>query len=169
MYKKTITFVDYEENERTEDHYFNLNRSEIIKWLTTTGDYTLDKVLERLSTERNGKKIIEIFENLIHLSYGRRSLDGRKFEKSDEIWNDFYQTEAYDVLFTELVTDAKKAAEFVNKIIPKDLAAEVEKIIKDNPNGIPDELRDYVGDQKGEPNDQNGGSNITPMNPQSNG
>lgn len=145
MLKKTITYEDYDSNKRTEDHYFNLNKAEVIKWLTTSGDYTLDKVLERLSTERNGKKIMEIFEDLIHLSYGKKSLDGRKFEKTEEIWNDFYQTEAYSVLFTELVTDAKKAADFVNKIIPKDLADEVEKIIKEHPEGIPDALKDYTG------------------------
>lgn len=145
MYKKTITFTDYNGVERKEDHYFHLNKAEVIKWLTTSGDYTLDKVLDRLSTERNGKKIMEIFEDLIHRSYGRKSLDGRKFEKTEEIWNDFYQTEAYSVLFTELVTDAKKASDFVNRIIPQDLANEVEKIIRENPNGIPDTLRDYAG------------------------
>ena len=144
MLKKTITFTDFDGNERTEDHYFNLNKAEVIKWLTTSGDYTLDKVLERLSTERNGKKIMEIFEGLIKLSYGKKSVDGRKFEKSEEIWNDFYQTEAYSILFTELVTNAKKAADFVNKIIPKDLADEVEKIIREHPEGIPDTLKDYT-------------------------
>lgn len=138
MLKKTIEFEDYDGNMRKEDHYFNLNKAEVIKWLTTTGDYTLDKVLDRLSTERNGKKIMEIFEGLIHMSYGKKSLDGRKFEKTDEIWNDFYQTEAYSVLFTELVTDARKAAEFVNQIIPKSLSNEVEKIIKKNPQALPD-------------------------------
>lgn len=144
MLKKNISYVDYDGNQRTEDHYFHLSKAEIIKWLTTNGDYTLDKVLERLSKERNGKKIMEIFEGLIHLSYGKKSLDGRKFEKTDEVWNDFYQTEAYSVLFTELVTDAKKAASFVNAIIPKDLADEVSKIIADYPDGIPDNLKDYV-------------------------
>ena len=145
MYKKTIEFTDYNDVVRKEDHYFHLNKAEVIKWLTTSGDYTLDKVLERLSTERNAKKIMEIFEDLIHRSYGRKSLDGRKFEKTEEIWNDFYQTEAYSVLFTELVTDAKKAADFVNRIIPKDLADEVSKIIKENPDGIPDAMKDYTG------------------------
>lgn len=144
MYKRSITFVDYDGVERTEDHYFHLNKAEIIKWLTTSGDYTLDKLLVRLSNERNGKKIMEIFEDLIHRSYGRKSLDGRKFEKSEEIWDDFYHTEAYSVLFTELVTDAKKASEFVNKIIPKDLSVEIAKVIKENPDGIPAELKDYI-------------------------
>lgn len=141
MLKKTIEFEDYDGNMRKEDHYFNLNKAEVIKWLTTTGDYTLDKVLDRLSTERNGKKIMEIFEGLIHMSYGKKSLDGRKFEKTDEIWNDFYQTEAYSVLFTELVTDARKAAEFVNQIIPKSLSNEVEKIIKEKPQALPESIR----------------------------
>ena len=140
MLKKTIEFEDYDGHMRKEDHYFNLNKAEVIKWLTTAGDYTLDKVLDRLSTERNGKKIMEIFEGLIHLSYGKKSLDGRKFEKTDEIWNDFYQTEAYSVLFTELVTDARKAAEFVNRIIPKSLSDEVEKIIKENPQALPESV-----------------------------
>lgn len=145
MLKRTIEYEDYDGNIRKEDFYFNLNKAEVIKWITTTGDYTLDKVLNRLSTERNGKKIMDIFEGLIHLSYGRKSLDGRKFEKSDEIWNDFYQTEAYSALFTELVTDAKKAAEFVNQIIPQSLSNEVEKIIKEHPEQIPEQFRNQPG------------------------
>lgn len=144
MYCKKIEFEDYDGNKRVEDHYFHLNRAEIIKWLTTNGEYTLDKLVMRLSSEKNGKKIMEIFESLIKLSYGRKSLDGRKFEKSEEIWNDFYQTEAYSELFTELVTDANKAADFVNRIIPKSLADDVQKIIKENPEGIPDEMKDYL-------------------------
>lgn len=145
MLKKTITFESFDGKTLTEDFYFNLSKAEVIKWLTTSGDYTLDKVLERISKERNGKKIMEIFEDLIHISYGRKSLDERKFEKSEEIWNDFYQTDAYSVLFTELVTDAKKAAGFVNGIIPKSLAEEIEKIAKQYPDGIPDSLKDYTG------------------------
>lgn len=143
MYAKVIKFTDFNGVEREEEHFFNLNKAEVIKWLTTSGDYTLDKVLDRLSKERNGKKIMEIFEAMIKMSYGKPSLDGRKFEKTDEIWNEFYQTDAYSELFTELVTDAAKAADFVNRIIPKDLAEEVEKIIEENPDGLPEELRDY--------------------------
>lgn len=145
MYAKKIEFMDLKGNKVEEEFFFNLNKAEIIKWLTTSGDYTLDKVLERLSKERNGKKIMEIFEEMIKMSYGRPSLDRVKFEKTEEIWNDFYQSDAYSELFTELVTDAAKAADFINKIIPKDLAAEVNKIIRDNPDGIPEELRDYTG------------------------
>lgn len=143
MLKKTITYEDYNGASRTEDFYFNMNKSEVIKFLTTSGDYTLDKVMDRLTKERNGKEIMRIFEEILKISYGEKSLDGRKFEKSDKIWNDFYQTEAYSELFTELVTDAAKAADFFNGIIPKQLADEVNKIMDQYPDGIPDELKDY--------------------------
>lgn len=144
MLKRTITFVDYDGEKRTEDHFFNLNDAEIIKLLTTTGGYTLDKLLTRLATENNGKEIMNIFDEILHMAYGRKSLDGRKFEKSEEIWKDFKDTEAYSKLFTELVTDGKKAADFINSVIPKELAEKVAEIMKDNPEGIPDELKDYI-------------------------
>lgn len=144
MIKKTITFEDYAGNKREEEHFFHLNKAEVVKWLTTSGDYTLDKLLDKIVKERNGKQIMEIFDDLLHRSYGKISLDGRRFEKSEEIWKDFSESEAYSTLFMEIVTDAKKAADFVNGIIPKDMANEIEKIMKENPDGIPAELKDYV-------------------------
>lgn len=148
MLRRDVTFIDFDGNTREESHYFNMNKAEIIKWLTTTGDYTLDKVLERLANEHNGKKIMEAFDELIHMAYGRKSLDGRKFEKTEEIWRDFKDTEAYSIIFTEVVTDAKKAADFINAIIPKDLADEIKKIMDENPDGIPDKLKDYLSKEE---------------------
>lgn len=144
MLTKKIKFKDFNDTERTEEFTFNLTKAEVMKLITTNGDYTIDKYLQRLTTERNGRKIIEMFEDIIHMAYGVISLDGRRIEKTEEIWRNFSETEAYSVLFTEIVTDAKKAAEFVNGIIPQDLADEIRKIVADNPNGIPDELKDYM-------------------------
>lgn len=144
MYVRTITYEDYEGQQRTEDFYFNLNKAELLKWMVTTGDYTIDKVLMRIVQERNGKRIMEAIDELIHLSYGQKSLDGRRFEKTDEIWKDFKETEAYATLFTELVTDAQKAGEFVNGIIPEKLANQISEEFKKNPQAIPAELKDYV-------------------------
>lgn len=144
MLKKTITYTDYDGNKRTEDFLFNLNKAEMIKFMTTTGEYTLDKVIEKLSKERNGKKIMEIFESLLKLSYGEKSLDGRRFIKSDEIWENFESTEAYSTLFVELVSDAKKASSFINAVIPKDVAEEIAKELSKNPDAIPPEIKDYM-------------------------
>lgn len=116
MLKKTITFVDYAGNERTEDHYFNLNKSEATKMeLSTTGGLT--QMIENIIAAQDNPAIIKIFEDLILKSYGKRSPDGRRFMKSEEISRDFMETEAYNKLFMELITDPKKAAAFVNGVI----------------------------------------------------
>lgn len=149
MLAKKIKYEDYDGIMREDEFQFNLSQADVIKLLTTTGEYTLDKLLKRLSTERNGKKIMEIFESILKMSYGRKSLDGKRFEKSEELWKEFYESEAYSVLFTELVMDAKKASEFINAIIPKKLADNIADIVKNNPDGIPDELKDYIPDDLG--------------------
>ena len=48
------------------------------------------------------------------------------------------------MLFSELVTNADKAAAFVNGIIPSSLANEVEKMMKENPDALPDNLKPYA-------------------------
>lgn len=116
MLKKTITYTDYAGNVRTEDHYFNLNKSEATKMeLSTTGGLT--QMIENIIAAQDNPAIIKIFEDLILKSYGKRSPDGRRFMKSEEISRDFMETEAYDQLFMELITDPKNAAAFVNGVI----------------------------------------------------
>lgn len=153
MLKKTITYEDYDGNQRTEDFFFNLSKAEVVDWLTTSGGYTLDKVVEKLIKTENSKEIMEIFKDLIYKAYGEKSLDGRRFIKSKEVKDNFIETEAYSVLYMELIGDAQKASAFFNGIIPKDLAAEVNKIMAD-PDKLPPELKDYVPVQE---------SNITPI------
>lgn len=146
MFKKRITYTDFLGQERTEDHYFHLSKAEVVDWLMTDGDYTLDKLLERLSMEHDAKKIMAIFDDLLSRSYGRVSLDGRRFERGDgKYWSEFKETEAYSILFMELISDANKAAEFVNGIVPKDIADEMEKVLAENKDGVPAEVRDYMG------------------------
>lgn len=144
MYKRTVTYEDYESVKRTEDFYFNLNKAEVIQWLTCNGGYTLDKQLERLYKASRGKDIMDIFEDLLRRSYGQKSIDGRRFDKTEEMWLDFKGTEAYSIIFTELVTDAKKAAAFINSIIPSKMTSEINRIMENNKDGIPDELKDYM-------------------------
>lgn len=118
MLVKTITYKDFLGNERTEDFYFNLTEEEAIGLeLGTTGG--LSEKIKRLYAAQDMPALISIFKDLIHVSYGVRSADGRKFVKNAEILEDFKATQAYSDLFMELATDDKKASEFFNSIIPK--------------------------------------------------
>lgn len=117
MLKKTITYTDYNNVERTEDFYFNLSKAEIMELeLSTTGG--LAEMINKIVAEKNAPAIIEIFKKLILKAYGEKSPDGKRFIKSDEIAAAFSQTEAYSQLFMELATDADAAAKFVNGIVP---------------------------------------------------
>lgn len=117
MIKKTIAYTDYNGNERTEDHYFNLNQAEIMEMQMST-DGGLDEQIKRIVAAQNAPEIMKLFKSIILKSYGVKSADGKRFIKSDEISTEFSQTEAYASLFMELVTDADAAAKFVNGIVP---------------------------------------------------
>lgn len=117
MLKKTITYTDYDGNTRTEDFYFNLNKAEIAEMeLSTNGG--MEKMLTQIVNSQDGKRIMEVFKGIILKAYGVKTADGKRFEKSEEISKAFEQTEAYSELFMELVTDAEKAASFINGIVP---------------------------------------------------
>lgn len=122
MLKKPITFVDWNGVTRTEEHFFHLSKPEVVKMQNSVaGGY--DVQLKSIAAGANGAAIMDFFENLIKKSYGRKSVDGRRFEKSDEISREFMETPAYEVLFEELVTDANAAAAFVKAIMPEDASA----------------------------------------------
>lgn len=121
MIKKTITYTDYNGNERTEDHYFNLSKAEVMEMeMSTTGG--LAEMIQRVVAAQDQPSIIKIFKDLILKAYGEKSADGKRFIKSEEISTAFSQTEAYSQLFMELATDADAAAKFVNGIVPADMA-----------------------------------------------
>lgn len=116
MLKKIIPYIDLNGVQRTEDFYFNLSKPEVVKMQTSVkGGY--DVQLKSIGAGADGGQIMEFFEDLIYRSYGVKSEDGRRFMKSDEISRSFMETPAYEVLFEELVTDSKKAAEFVNAVM----------------------------------------------------
>lgn len=121
MLKKTITYTDYNGVERTEDHYFHLSEAEALQ-LEKSHNGGLSTYLHRIINSLDEASLIIEFKNIIDLSYGRKSDDGRNFRKSPEILADFASTEAYSILYMELVTDTNSASSFVNGIMPKKLA-----------------------------------------------
>lgn len=128
MYKKTITYVDYDGNERTEDFYFNLTTAELSKMdMGTVGG--MKKLLEKIVAEKDVKRISEIFEEIIQKAYGVKSPDGRRFIKSAEVLDDFTQTEAYSIFYMELATNTDEAIKFINGIIPQDLSTGSQPVI----------------------------------------
>lgn len=118
MLKKTITYTDFDGNKRTEDFYFNLTKAEVTEMeMSISGG--LVKTLQKIVAEQDGTRIVEILKDLILKAYGEKSLDGRRFVKTQEVKDAFSQTEAYSELFMELATNAEYTAAFFNGIIPQ--------------------------------------------------
>ena len=128
MLKKNIKYIDYDGIERDEDFYFNLSKAELME-MQTSMEGGFKAYLEKIVKALNVKEIMKVMTEIILKAYGVKSEDGKRFIKIDKLGRplsiDFSQTEAYSNLFMELATDDKAAAEFINGIIPADIAKEI--------------------------------------------
>ena len=119
MIKKTITYTDYNGNQRTESFWFNLTKAEVTRMeMSVKGG--MAEMIDRIIDAQDAPSLISTFETMIQKSYGVKTPDGRGFVKRPEDLEAFMATEAYSELFMELVTNATAAAEFVNGIMPND-------------------------------------------------
>lgn len=119
MLKKTITYTDYNGNERTETFYFNLSKAEILE-MDMENYGGLSDMLAAIADSKDIPTAVKIFKKILLKAYGEKSADGKRFIKSEELSTAFSQTEAYNKLFMELATGETSAADFINGIIPND-------------------------------------------------
>ena len=120
MYKKTITYVDYNDEKCTEDCYFNLKPSEIVEMKATGND--LASKLQEMIDKKDGALIMKTIKDIVLASYGEKTADGKHFMKKDENGRPlsalFEQSEAYSVLFMELCSDPEEAVKFISGVLP---------------------------------------------------
>ena len=134
MLKKTIKHVDYNGNEQADDCYFNLSKAELTEMeFSKTGGF--ENYIVKIAEEKDNKEIFKTFKEIILTSYGRKSADGKQFIKkivrdgeTIRLRDEFEQTEAFSELMMELMSGGEEAfANFINALIPKELAAEIAK------------------------------------------
>lgn len=125
MLTKKITYTDYNGVERTEEFHFNLSKAEIMS-MEMSVEGGMSSVLNNAIQSMDQTKLFNAFKDLVLKSYGVKSADGKRFIKNDELREEFEQSEPFSIIFMELMTDEKAASDFVNAIIPKDLAAKVQ-------------------------------------------
>lgn len=132
MLKKTITYTNFLDEEVTSDFYFNISKAELVDiQIGTAGSFS--ERLKTLINEKDMRKLLDVLKTFVKDSYGVRTPDGRGFIKSEEAWNNFQGSGAYDVLFLEFFSDTNNATDFVNGIMPQGL---VEKAAEAQTNGF---------------------------------
>jgi hypothetical protein len=129
MLRKTIKYTDFNGAEVEEDFFFHLSKAELVE-MEMSYDGGLSEALQKIVAAADAKSIIKEFKNIILSSYGKKSEDGRRFIKNQQLREEFESTEAYSTLFMELVTNTDAAIEFINGIIPQGLAEEAAKIVE---------------------------------------
>lgn len=136
MLKKSITYVDYNGEKQTDDCYFNLSKAELLEMeMSEKGGF--ENYIRTLMEEKDNKRIYKLFKDLVLMSYGQKSADGRSFIKKKMVdgqmiylKDEFEQTEAFTELMMELLSGGDEAmAKFINSLIPKEIADQAAKQI----------------------------------------
>ena len=128
MFAKKITYTDFSGETRTEEFYFHMSKTDIVKWQYSVNG-GIDELFKKVINTNDQSALIDLTTDLIHRAYGEKSVDGKRFEKRRngvDLADAFEQTSAYDVLFMELVSNSEAASQFINGIMPPELVAQLD-------------------------------------------
>lgn len=125
MYTKELSYKDYDGETCVETFLFHLNEVEIIDLEVGVDPKGMLAYLEKIHKAKDKAAAIGFIKKLIKMSYGVKSDDGKRFIKSDRIWEEFEASAAYPALFMTLMTSEVEMEAFVNGIVPAEVRAQI--------------------------------------------
>lgn len=129
MLKKAITYTDLDGVTVTEEYHFQIDKSEAVKIMMIEGEDYADK-LQNLVKQRDGKKIMDAFDELLMAAVGRR--EGKLFIKDKDISRQFRYSGAYNSFFMELINMPDSGASVLTAMFPADAQDEIAKVMKEH-------------------------------------
>ena len=128
MIKKTLTYVDFNGQERTETFHFHFSETELLD-METSVDGGFSERVQRIVDAKDQGELLKILQKFVKDAYGVKSDDGRRFVKNEDVLAAFVESPAYPKIFMELLGDDKAAAEFVNGVVPADFKDRLEAMM----------------------------------------
>jgi hypothetical protein len=128
--KKTVSYEDFNGEQVREDLFFHLSKPELVELELEFQPDGLAAAMQKMQDEEDGRAIFFTFKNIIVKSYGKRSADGKRFVKNDDIRQEFESSKAWETIFDEFITDPNTMNEFILGVIPLDLVSEAEAALK---------------------------------------
>lgn len=137
MLRKDIEYVDYNGMNRKKTVWFHLTEFEATEIALELPEEILrdirddsvednkEAVVFNVAEKMGAKGMKDFVKDLVKRSYGVRSSDGTRFIKNDEVFAEFTESPAYSNFMMELLRDSKASSDFVNGVIPPDLAAKI--------------------------------------------
>jgi len=116
MFKQNVTYVDFNGMERKEDLYFHLSIPEVVRIEAEIGT-SLENYTQDLVNAMDMNRLLGFLEKIILTSYGKKSPDGRSFQKSKEIRDEFENSQAYAELFEMMLTNPDLARKFGEAVV----------------------------------------------------
>lgn len=142
MYKKVITYTDFNGVEKTKSFYFNLTKPELVE-MKRAPLYEMQKIIDKVRGMKDPdseltyeekdeiqEKMGNILCDLVIQSYGVKSEDGETFSKRKNgskygAGEAFVESMAYESLYMEMISDVSKLIDFVRAIVPESLQTEL--------------------------------------------
>lgn len=124
MTSKTVTYKDWNGKDRTETFYFHFSQAELME-MEISHEGGFSERVKKIADANNLPDMLKIWKNFVLDAYGVKSDDGRRFMKSEEIRQSFVECPAYSIIFMELATNTEAASNFINTVVPADMAAQV--------------------------------------------
>lgn len=123
MRKETITYEDFDGEERTKDLYFHLTEAEItLLNLTEYGRFS--KFKDQKDIQEDVPKSIDLFQKLIEKAYGQR-LDDGTFIKDDNAKKAFLCSPEYSALLMKFINQEINVGDFIIGCLPKKIANKI--------------------------------------------
>lgn len=132
MLKQTVQYKDFDGNDAMETLYFNITQTEAAENLHLQERFQrledklglTDGKPDRQLTPEEIQEVLDLVKILMKLAYGVRSDDGKRFIKTDQIWEEFTQTAVYDAFLMGLFRDPEKANDFMLGVFPQEMREE---------------------------------------------
>lgn len=136
MLKKEIEYEDLDGNKLTETFWFHLSKAELAEMAVSKEGKAggLDTWVRNLIQSQDGEVLVSTFKKILLSTIGERSADNKYFIKNDEIRQRFEGSDAYSVLFMEIMTDADKMTAFIDGVVPASMREELAKQIENTPD-----------------------------------
>jgi len=142
MLVKRIKFKDFLGKDREQDFYFHMSEADAYKLdLKTVGGF--ERKLKLMTDEQDIPNFAKMLDDMILDSYGVISADGFAFEKTPEATKRFKESNAYSILFKELITNGDSCIEFIKGILPQEMQDRINEAVAKGDlklNGSPDKV-----------------------------
>lgn len=130
MIKRPIRYRDLDNNVVEEEFYFHYSTAEAVELKTVLGE-DMHARIQKLIEAENAKEIISIFRGLISDSVGKKSITGKAFIKSDEIRDEFMNSDAYSELLIWLLSATENMSTFINGVFPENMQERVTQLAEE--------------------------------------